>query len=189
MLGVQVHRGLRLHSDGADQLVRATVTATDACSMVGTVNLSTLLAVIIVGPKPLVVHGIMPRDGGGHAAQPGRLIRWVHMQEFHRAVADEVQDTMRGGPRGDYGRPGGMPYRDTRHMGMGDRHAGDRGGRVLPPPLPQDPATNPRGIEAIVKLRGLPFDAAPRDVTDWINGAVHKKECFLSQPVCALLHG
>ena len=34
-----------------------------------------------------------------------------------------------------------------------------------------------------MKLRGLPFEAAPRDVTDWINKAVQRNEVVLSGPV------
>jgi hypothetical protein len=107
-------------------------------------------------------------------------------------VADEVADTMRGARDLSFG-PGrgiGGGYRDHQRGasagGTGVTATGGAGssaGRVLLPPIPQDPATNPRGIEAIVKLRGLPWGADPRAVTDWINAAVQNKEAFLSQPV------
>lgn len=117
------------------------------------------------------------------------------VQEFHRAVADEVADSMRphGSVGGGYGGgagtrvagPGAGGFRDRGGYGAGERGAnGAPGARALPPPLPQDPSINPRGIEAIAKLRGLPFEASPRDVMEWINAAYQKREVLLSAPVC-----
>ena len=116
----------------------------------------------------------------------------LRLQEFHRAVADEVVDTMRphgngGGFGGTTGRsptPGANGYRDRGGFAAGERGGGGASAsRALPPPLPQDPSINPRGIEAIVKLRGLPFEASPRDVMEWINAAFQKREVLLSAPV------
>jgi hypothetical protein len=110
------------------------------------------------------------------------------LQEFHRAVADEVAEAMRGARDVAFA-PGRGPGAFREH-GRGPEAGGGpssgaplSAGRVLLPPIPQDPATNPRGIEAIVKLRGLPWGADPRAVTDWINAAVQNKEAFLSQRV------
>ena len=89
-----------------------------------------------------------------------------------------MQDTMR--PRDSYCGRVGVGYRE---LGGGNGVRDVDRSRALPPRLPQDPTVNPRGVEAIVKLRGLPFEAAPRDVTDWINKAVSQKEVFLSKPV------
>jgi hypothetical protein len=66
---------------------------------------------------------------------------------------------------------------------LSEHNAAD-GVRRMPPPIKPDPINNPRNIEAVVKLRGLPFEATPADVTDWINGKVRQREVFLTNEVC-----
>ena len=116
------------------------------------------------------------------------------MQEFHHAVAEEVRGPFsRGGMGGGYGDrmdsgPGrGRGRRDYDRSGMDDsggRGRGEGGRRSVPLPLKPDPVLNPRNIEAVVKLRGLPFEAAPADVADWINEKIRAREAFLSTSVC-----
>lgn len=133
------------------------------------------------------------------------------MQEFHHAVAEEVRgpfsrggmgggygDRMesgpggggrggRGGGRRDYDR-GGMGGDGGESGGGGGGRGGGRGGegggrRAVPSPFKPDPVLNPRNIEAVVKLRGLPFEATPGDVADWINEKIRAREAFLSTTV------
>lgn len=109
--------------------------------------------------------------------------------EFHHAVAEEVRGPFSRGappfhesPGAGRGR-GGSRDREFPRGGVVGGQGGD--GRRAPPPIPHDPAINPRGIEAVVKLRGLPFEATPADVTRWINDKVRSREAFLSVPVVA----
>lgn len=111
----------------------------------------------------------------------------VDLQEFHHAVAEEVRGPFSRGappfhesPGAGRGR-GGSRDREFPRGGVVGGQGGD--GRRAPPPIPHDPAINPRGIEAVVKLRGLPFEATPADVTRWINDKVRSREAFLSVPV------
>ena len=113
------------------------------------------------------------------------------MQEFHHAVAEEVRGPFSRGappfhesPGGGRGRGGSRDREFPRGGGVGGPGAD---GRRAPPPIPHDPAINPRGIEAVVKLRGLPFEATPADVTRWINDKVRSREAFLSVPVRIVL--
>lgn len=86
----------------------------------------------------------------------------------------------------------GMPFGGRGHFGghvggaMHHHHV-ERPPRPMPAPIPLDPVTNPRSIEAVVKLRGLPFEATPRDITDWLNDAIRNREALLSQEVRAPL--
>lgn len=93
--------------------------------------------------------------------------------EYYKAIYEDVSDSNRldrpMGRPGFRGGPGDMFDRPPR--------------RDIVPQLPMDPASNPRGIAAVVRLRGLPFQASPVDVTQWI--ASYDRDMRLSQPVQA----
>lgn len=127
-----------------------------------------------------------------------RFDTYACLQEFHHAVAEEVRGPFsRGGMGGSYSdRMDSGPGRGGRGGGRRDYDRGDvdgdgggRGGRgeggrrAAPAPFKPDPVLNPRNIEAVVKLRGLPFEATPGDVADWINEKIRSREAFLSTSV------
>lgn len=108
------------------------------------------------------------------------------LQEFHHAVAEEVRGPFSRAAPHFHESPGGRGRGGSRDRDLprGPVVGGQGDGRRPPPPIPYDPKINPRGIEAVVKLRGLPFEATPADVTRWINDMVRPREGHsLSLPV------